>query len=204
MASKTDIANMALLRFGQKKIMSMDDEQKSARLCKQHYDRSRREVLRSHRWNFATTRIALTASPTTPLYRWSYQYALPEDFIRAIEINQKDIFDSVRHFAIENGMLLTDEDAVNLKYIYDEEVTTYYDALFVEALSLLLASRVVVSLTGKHQLKSALTDEYVQVTKELAQQIDAAENNPVIAWRPTDSRLCQSRRQGANYSPLPF
>lgn len=195
---------MALLRFGQKKIMSMDDEAKSARLCKRYYNQTRKELLRSHQWNFATKRIALENTGDTPLYRWSNEYSLPADFIRAIEINQDDIWDSVRHFEIEENKLLTDKESVNLKYIFDEKDPTRFDALFVEAFSLKLAIKIVISLTGKMKMRQALMAEYEEITKELAQQIDATEERPVIVYQPTDSRLAQSRRQGGFYAPFPF
>ena len=146
----------------------------------------------------------MVSTGNTPLYRWSYEYTLPADFIRAVEINQNDIFDSVRHYEIESSKLLTDEDSVNLKYIFDQKDPRRFDPLFVEALSLRLASRIVVNLTGKHQLRQAFIEEYENVTKELAQQIDATESKPTIVWQPTDSRLAQSRRQGGTYSPFPF
>jgi formylglycine-generating enzyme required for sulfatase activity len=38
----------------------------------------RDEVLRSHRWNFAAKRAALTQG-TTPAFGWGYSYTLPTE-----------------------------------------------------------------------------------------------------------------------------
>ncbi len=55
-----ELCQMALAHLGEARITSLDDTTAAARACNLHYKPTRREVLRSHRWNFALARAVLT------------------------------------------------------------------------------------------------------------------------------------------------
>lgn len=67
MLSKVGICNSALAKLGDSFIIDIDDGSKQARACKECFDRLRDALLRSHRWSFAMTRLAMPAlfAPTT-------------------------------------------------------------------------------------------------------------------------------------------
>ena len=69
----------------------MDEESVEANVCKLHYEPTRDEVLRSHRWNFAIRPEVLVQEVERPVFRWAFQYALPEDNLRILEMNGWDM-----------------------------------------------------------------------------------------------------------------
>ena len=82
MATETTIINAALRRLGDKPITSRLDGSPAANAVNDLFDDARDALLRAHPWNFATTRVALMPSSTTPVYGFDYQYALPADWLR--------------------------------------------------------------------------------------------------------------------------
>ncbi|MEO8207135.1 MAG: hypothetical protein ABI615_13220 [Chthoniobacterales bacterium] len=78
-ASETSICNLALGRLGNESILSTDDDSESARVCKLFYEPTRDEVLRAHRWKFATVLASLARLTTAPAFGWACQYQLPTE-----------------------------------------------------------------------------------------------------------------------------
>jgi hypothetical protein len=194
--TETDIANRALGRLGQERILSLTDTGAAARAVQLHFDGTRDEVLRSHRWNFATGRVALSRLAQAPAFGWSYQYALPGDFIRALEVN--DTEDGLGcPWTCEGGNLLTNETTVNLVYIRRETNVSKWDALFQEALSLKLAMKLAPVLRGSSSNVQELGEEYARITAPLARRIDANEGRERKPLRPFRSDFIKARYAGA-------
>lgn len=178
MADETSICNLALGRIGDERIMSMDDASQSARYCKLFYAQTRDEVLRSHPWNFATARKTLNALADAPEFEWSVQYQLPNDFLRLCQLNGWDAWKPLDLFEIEGDRLLTNESTAQIKYIYTITDASIFDPLFIEALSLKLASKLARPLTGSQTLGDGALQEYVKLTGPLARKTDALEGRP--------------------------
>ena len=63
--SSVDICNSALNIIGASNIISLDEDSKAGRICKQRYPNVRDSVFRSHPWNCLVNRVQLTADTTT-------------------------------------------------------------------------------------------------------------------------------------------
>jgi hypothetical protein len=115
MATEVSICANALRRLGDSPIVSLTDDTERARLCNAFYSEARDDVLRSHPWNFSITRQQLSQLSATPLYQYSYQYALPTDpfCLRVLEMEYSDYVFKIEHLAGTGRVLLTDKD-----YIY--------------------------------------------------------------------------------------
>lgn len=193
--TETDICNRALGRLGQERILNMTDPGAGARACQLHFDGTRDEVLRSHRWNFAMARAALSQLSEAPAFGWDYQYALPADFIRALEVNETE--DGLGEpWTIEGSNLLTNEATVNLLYIKRETTVAMWDPLFQEAVTLKLAMKLSTVLRGSSSQVVDFAQEYDRLTAPLARRVDANEGRDRRPCKPFRSEFVAARFTG--------
>ena len=86
-----DIVNRALIEVGLDPISSLSQANKSARTANRFYDSNRRTLLRKHNWNFATRRVELTPSPRTPNYAFDYEFFLPNDYLKIVNVSSSAV-----------------------------------------------------------------------------------------------------------------
>lgn len=203
MITHTDLANYALAHLGESAISTIDDPaSKAARVCRKFILPSIDEVLRSHRWNCATKRVALSASASPPVHGYRKAYALPADFVRLLEVNGEQWTGSEEFFEIEDGFLLGDFSAAEIRYIARIEVARF-DALLTEAIALKLATKVAVPLTANLNLQGQCAALYDRAVSR-ARQVDAIETGN-RENRPLARILAQSpllRSRGMAYGPI--
>lgn len=195
----TSICNLALAQLGQSQIMSLEDASQSARFCKRFYDQTRDEVLRSHPWNFAGKRLTLSRLSDNPLFGWAFQYQLPEDFLRLLQLNAYSATEALKLYEIEGNRLLTNEGVAQVRYVSRVTDPNLFDALFVEALATKIASKLAQPLTGSRQEAVALLQAYERVVAPLARSVDAREGRSRRRLPFIESMLVQSRG-GAGYA----
>jgi hypothetical protein len=170
--SETSIANMALARIGAERISDLEtDDSLSAIHCRVHYEQARDSMLRSHAWAFAAGRSELNEDATEPDFQWAHQYVLPADCLRVV-----GLYDSYSSYSVEGRRLLTDESAANLIYIKGITDPTKFDQLFVDALVLELAKRIVMPLSQDKVLRREIADELREVLSR-ARVVNAQESN---------------------------
>lgn len=150
-----EIVNRALSRLGAGSIMSFDDNVKEARISKICWDISRQAVIRMHPWNFATKRVVMSPSTTTPAFEFAYSYNLPGDCLRVL-----DLYDTVSDWKIEGRNLLSDESEINLKYLADIQDPSLYDAGFTDCLSAYLAWDICQNMTQDENQKRLLLEDF--------------------------------------------
>lgn len=151
MASEVDICNMALNEVGENSIMDLSEDSKAGRLCNQFYALTRDMITRSHPWNFAIKRVELAQLTEKPVFDYDFQFQLPADCLRVQKTDDK--FDI---FKIEGRKLLSNNGIVKIVYISRVEDTTQFDSLFIEALYLLIASKIVFNLSDNNGLSQTL------------------------------------------------
>lgn len=189
----TTICNLALNKLGASGIMSLDDASASAGTCKLFYEPTRDEVLRSHRWNFAIKRTELSQLSDAPLFGWAFQYELPTDCLRVLQLNGYEQWERPDMWETEGGMLLTDEDTTHLKYIARVTDTNLFDPLFVDALSSRLAAKIAVKITGSDSKAEALTRDYEVLTGTKAVRANAVERRAKRKLLYVESDLLRAR-----------
>ena len=170
--SQTAICNRALIRIGADTITSIDEDSKEARVMNILYEQIRKELLRSHLWNFALRREILSSSVDSPDFQWLYRYPLPSDCLRVIGLH-----DPVSEFKVENGAIMSDDDGIYLIYVKDITDVSEFDSGFVTMFSLKLAMEAAYSLTNSSGLTNQLQQEFLQARRE-AKQYDAQEGIP--------------------------
>lgn len=164
MASQVGIANRALTKLGSARITSLDEDSKAAAALNSMYDDVLDACLREHVWSFAKTRTQLAALADAPLFGFGYQYRLPADFIRLIQIGQFLVYpktDTRGLFSIESGNILTDLPAP-LYIRYTKRVTdpNAMDALFREAFACRLAIESCETITQSTTKRQAAWGEH--------------------------------------------
>lgn len=176
--------------------MALSDATKQAQFANRFYESTRDEVLSSHPWNFAIRRAVLAQLSTPPDFEWLYQYQLPADNLRLLQLNGYEIGKSADTWSIEANHLLTDAERAEVRYIARVTDVTLYPALFCEAFSIKLSAKLCAPLTGRFDQPTALMNEYEKVTGPKARMSDVFQQRAKrrVAW--VDSDLVNSRFTG--------
>lgn len=267
--TQLELCNVALAHLGEARIAALTDDTAAARACALHYEPTRKEVLRSHRWNFAIARDILTpdwvggitgaasnggliqitkpshglgsatrlaikdvggVSAATgswritstgvntftlddstfagaytsggqyaiiPLFGWGYKFALPEDCLRVLEVNDSEAGDWISdEWIVEGRELLSNADKIHLVFVEDIGNDALSDPLFAQAFGLKLAAALTESLRGATGKTAELLQQYEARTAPLARRVDANEGRRRKGMLPMSSPFVRSRFTG--------
>lgn len=180
MASKVSIANRALSKLGEDRILLLTDDNKRARTLNQMFDDVLDAELRRYRWKFTITRAELPALADAPAWGYQYQYPLPSDYLALVQVNDFYVRSGtqVALWSVESGNILTNIEAP-LKVRYVKRVTNpgLFDPMFCEALACKLAMEACETLTQSETKFSRMAEMYKSAMLD-AQRQDAIENPP--------------------------
>lgn len=171
--SKLAVVNAALMLNGAKKITSLTDNTKSARLANTMYEVARNEMFDLPiDFKFATTRTELSALSTAPACGYDYQYELPSGCRRVLALVDEDgdkveykhrvelLVETSGSQEIERDVLLTDQSEVFIKYIRLRENVAKWPAWFARLVILNLAIYLCEPLKQDKQKKNQLLMMY--------------------------------------------
>jgi len=171
MASKTEIANMAISHLGIGKEIANVDTEKSqeARACRSFYESAKKITLSDLDWNFASTfaTLGLVEEDPTTEYRYSYQY--PTDCLRLRRILSGSRQDTQQsripyRIVVEGGTrkIYTDQDSAVVEYTTDITDASIFDSEFAMALSYRLAAFICSRLTAgdDFRIKAEMLQHY--------------------------------------------
>ena len=185
--SKLDIWNAARDRIGENDaIEDENDSGTSAQVCDRHYDRCRKEVLKTLRWPFATAQETLSELAAVTVVGWENAYALPADCLEPrgllpegmtadqIPPDLRIPFEIMaRRVRVDDGggashvevtqMLVTNATQGDqfdaLEYTLDIEDTSLFDPLFETALAWRLAAELQLSVKKSRSEYDRIMDE---------------------------------------------
>lgn len=179
MPSEVDIVNRALRAIGSQRITSLDEATEQAETCRGEYADIRDEVLRSHPWNFAMTRLLLPALSDAPAFGWERQFQLPSDCLRVWRIDAEW---RITEFRVESGRILTNAAApLALLYIRRPQPGDF-DPIFVSALVHRLAAALALSLKESASASELQMKLYRAIMRD-ARAADATEGTPEQPWQ---------------------
>lgn len=183
--SVVQIVNNALVKIGANAILTLTEDSEAARAANLIYEQVRDSCLRDHVWNFAVNRVELAQNSTAPAFEFSYQYNLPSDCLRVLQMENMDMF-----YQIEGGKLLTNEGTAKILYLARVEDVNLFDSMFIEALSARIAAELCVTLAESNTLYSNMMEMYQRKLAD-ARSMDAQESGyrEIIADTWLDSRL---------------
>tara|TARA_B100000029_G_scaffold402955_1_gene402600 strand:- start:1929 stop:2510 length:582 start_codon:yes stop_codon:yes gene_type:complete len=186
MASVVQICNSALNQLGASSITALTEDSKNARICNERYETVRDAVYRSHPWNCLVKRVQLAQDSDTPAWGFSYQYTLPSDCLRVLQIK-----DYNSDYKIEGRKLLIEESEVYLIYLAMESDVNQLDVLLRETISACLAQDIAYAITSNLQVAKLMAEKYQAKLSE-ARHTDASEGyntDPNLA--PTDQIITE-------------
>lgn len=168
MSSVVDICNRALSKIGAARVTAITD----SKPCNSAYEAVRDRVFRAYPWNCLMERAQLAPLSTDPVYEYDYQYQIPSDCNRVIEV------DTPYQWVVEGRKILTDEgDVLNIRYQKKETDPAKYDSILIEALAARLAFEICEEITQSNTKKELAFNDYVDILRE-AKRADAQEQGP--------------------------
>lgn len=205
--SEVAICNLALSHLKQRPIVQVDTPSTAnEQLCNLWYHQVRQQVLRAHSWNFATKRVQLLPDASaTPDFGYTHAYLLPSDWIRYLgryDDMDRVISGSDAEYQIENGYYLmngSDDEPINLRYIFDHVTVAEMDALFRSLFAIELAITLAPNFSGS----ASQVQNLVELKKDLkaeATAIDGQERPPIRVQR---SKFIDARRGGSGNTAGP-
>lgn len=153
------INNVGLVRLGAARITALTDTSKAATACNAQYELSRDSVLMEYEWRDAKKRATLAADTTAPNHGYDYRYALPNDCLRLLEVDNE-----VEH-VVEGGYILTDEpDGLDILYIKQiVNPAEFRNPHLVQAVALKIAANICYHIVQSKTLKEEIEREYIDV-----------------------------------------
>ena len=178
MASKVEIANMALSRLGADRIISFSDGTRSAKEINARYELVAEFTMSMGGWPSCVKRASLAQLSDTPTYGFDYAYQLPTDprCLKVLAINEDRLGDII--YSIEDGKLLCDETSVDILYIAYITDSGAYDTYLTQAIIEMLVIELAYVFTG---------------------QVDVAEKIKVSSQKKIDDLLTHASAQGSSF-----
>ncbi len=182
-ASPVAICNIALGWLGGNLIISLEDQNNEAVLCKANYEPLRDAVLEEREWTFAVKRLELVELTATPLYGYDKAFQIPPEVIRIVQISRAGEVDSGllvegsflsasrggtgtgRETRIEwaregNQVLASNAERIFARALVRIDDTTKFSPAFDQALAARLAMDLAIPLTGSIKNQTAFAKMY--------------------------------------------
>lgn len=207
--SKIDIINRALVKIGQARISSIDENSKGATSVRTIYDQVLNTLMQSYIWNFTKFRVQLAADATAPLFGFQYRYRLPPGTLRFLGIwddqePSRNYTSSTSAFKHEGEFIYTDVGApldavVTLKV----EEAGKYPPDFANLLALDIALDIFYDVTKGTERYTALRQDRAIALRN-AKMNHAIENTPevMVASEWIDSRFSNTPYLGYRIGPI--
>lgn len=181
MASKIDIANLALTHLAMNPIRSLETNSPAAIACNTYFDSSRDEVLGEAQWSFANAQAALARSTVTVI-GWDYVYAYPSKAAAVwavydeATVKEKDSQEFEIKLSPTNNVRVICSNLVDAycDYTHKVEDTSLYSPKFVIALSYRLAAAMAHTLVGSVEVGTTMMTIYNALISE-AKRLNASE-----------------------------
>jgi hypothetical protein len=163
MTSSVSICSNALLRLGDSPIASFTDQSKRATACANLYPEMRDAVLRSHPWNCATKRVVLAPMADAPAFDYVYQFQLPDDWLRSIQIGP---LGCPLKYTIEGQRILANVSALQLVYIYRNDIEQSWDSSLVDVVTAAMTAVLAYPVTQSAAMQQAMQGQFIQTLKQ--------------------------------------
>jgi hypothetical protein len=176
LASQVQICNLALTILGADRITAISDNAENAKRLTAIYFSCLEDVLRAHPWNFAIARQQLAQLATTPVFGYDYEFQLPTDCLRVVEVN--DGTNVVTDFKIEGRKLLCNYTGIYIKYVSNVTDPNQYTSQFITVFSSRLAAELAYAITNNKSTQEELYKLYL-LRLQNAKETDAQESDSV-------------------------
>lgn len=185
MSSEVDICSKALNKLGAERITSFDDHTDRSDLCRDFYPSVRDAVLRAYPWNCAIEQQALVHDFVSPLFGYSYKFALPviPYCLRVLKIEDDPDFN------IKGRYIYCDESSIKIEFISRITDPGKFDSLLVEAIEARLAADLAYPITRTPEIATTMWGLYEAKLRE-ARTMDGFEGK-IEGWESNDLIDCR-------------
>lgn len=146
MATEVSISNSALIKIGEPSITSMVQGTKTSNLCQTRIASCRDAVYAKHPWRWLRKRVILAPEVTTPEFQYSYQYAIPADCVRPVQVTDT-AGEQIEECVVEGSKILANESAICLIYLERKTDLTDMPEYMAELIAIYLASDIAYAVT---------------------------------------------------------
>jgi hypothetical protein len=179
--SKTSIANMALIKLGEKTVTDITADSPTARACNAIYDQVLDEALTKgpeKGWKFARHRQAdVAVSGDDPAFDFEYQFEIPSEpfCLRMVAVKVGDV--ELTDWERQGDYILTSEEdeEVDMLYISRETDAGKFPPHFVTVLYTMMAAQLAYRLKESSKHYERITMELEQVVLPRAIAMDEQE-----------------------------
>jgi hypothetical protein len=174
MATSVSICSNALLMLGGKPFSSFDEARDHVRLASNLYPSVRDDVLRLHPWNCATRRVILAPMATPPAFDFSFQFQLPGDWLRTLQVGYRG---DPLPYRSEAQRILCSITALPLVYCFRNEVEATWSTNLIHVMELAMEAKMAYAVTASTSMRDSCRDEYARELK-VAKAIDGQDDPP--------------------------
>lgn len=159
--SRLTIFNMALGELPAARVDLVEESSLAGETCREHYPEALKLLLEDHDYDFAVRRAALAILTNDRSREWRFAYQLPGDCAKPLHIlpygaattgavyswnGPLRAAETAVPFRVSDGKLYCNVENAVLEYVTDAPSEATFPALFSRAVSLELASRIVMPL----------------------------------------------------------
>ncbi len=173
-ATSVSVCSNGLLLLGAKPFSDFSEPQDHVTLCANLYPSIRDTTLRAHPWNCATKRVLLSPLSTKPAFDFQYEFQLPSDWLRTIQVGTKD---NKIPYRSEGRKILANVAALPLVYIFRNEIPGTWSTNLIHVMELAMAASLAYPVTSSTSLMQAKQQELAAALK-FAKAIDGQDDPP--------------------------
>lgn len=144
-ATVVSICSNACLLLGAKTINDLEDDSDRAQLASNLFPLLRDAFLRSRPWNAATRRVILAADEETPAFDWAYQFSIPPDWLKTLQVGR---LGQEVDYVHEGRKILCDDTALPLRYIFRNENVGSWDSLMIHCMTIGMSAAMAYAITS--------------------------------------------------------
>jgi len=165
--SWVSIVNEALSKIGDAQIEDLQAGDNTTSFCNTLLTSALRKLFGLHNWNCVKKRVHLNALVESPTFGYLYQYQIPENFSKIVDITSED-------YSLEGDRILSNDSSLDLVYIYlPEDATSINPSILRSALVTGLAAMLAIPLAGSNALANQLNNEFSVLVAEAKIQNDS-------------------------------
>jgi len=185
MTTDISICNTSLIMVGADDITSFSDNTVEAKLANSVYKDTKKTLLQYYPWRFSLRQVDLGGALSSPPdFSWNYQYQLPSDCLRIIQL------ENAQEYELYGRQIYTNVKPARVIYqrnVSEADMPSY----FIRALNFHLARLFAMSLQedgGKMNVFDRAADKETARARQLDAQQQPTQRIPDIAFTALNSR----------------
>lgn len=174
MATDVSISSNALLKLGAKAFSDFSERRDQVTLAANLFPSVRDTILRAHPWKCAIKRVLLSPLTDKPAFDFAYQFALPSDWLRIVQVG---LAGNQIPFRTESGRILSNAAALPLVYVFRNTVPGTWSSNLVKVMEQAMAAEMCYAVTTSTTLRDSMIAELERMLK-VAKAVDGQDDPP--------------------------